>query len=159
MIGRNQCHCRMVLQNDLNEIDTIWSAIEKLLKECDLSRRDLFQINMVVDELFTNIVSYAYPDKGKHDIEVNIAVDRKHLIVEFVDEGIEFNPLEYKEPDICESLQKRQEGGLGIHFCKKMMVDFTYERRDGKNRVQFKKRIKKPGFWEKLFSLRRVHGD
>ena len=159
MICRDKCHSTLVLKNDLNEIDTVWNAVQDLVKDCDLDRRDLFQINMVLDELFTNIVSYAYQDKKEHEIEVNISIKKKYLVVEFVDDGIEFNPVEHKEPDICKSLQKRQEGGLGIHFCRKLMADFTYERLNGKNRVQFKKRIKKPGFLEKLFSYRRVHGN
>ena len=159
MICRHPYHCNLVVKNDLNEIDSIWEAIAKALEKYGLDRRDLFQINLVVDELFTNIVSYAFPDKQPHDIEANICVDKKNLVVEFVDDGKAFNPVAYKEPDLCQSLQERHEGGLGIHFCRKMMAEFTYERRDGKNRVKLKKRIKKPGFLEKLFSLRRVHGD
>ena len=98
MICRHPYHCNLVVKNDLNEIDSIWEAIAKALEKYGLDRRDLFQINLVVDELFTNIVSYAFPDKQPHDIEANICVDKKNLVVEFVDDGKAFNPVAYKEP-------------------------------------------------------------
>ena len=63
MMCRDLYHCKLVVKNDLNEIDSIWGAIANALEKYGLEKRDLFQINLVVDELFTNIVSYAFKDK------------------------------------------------------------------------------------------------
>ena len=157
MMCRDKCHCTLVLKNDLDEIDSVWAAILDVLENFGLDRRDLFQINLVVDELFTNIVSYAYPDKGEHDIEANISIEKKHLVVEFVDDGIEFNPVEFKEPDICESLQKRHEGGLGIHFCRKCNTNCTHERKNGQNHVTCIKRIHKTRSFDKLITYQIIN--
>ena len=150
----------LVLKNDLGEIDSIWATLERVLEEYHLSRKDMFQINLAVEELFTNIVSYAFEDKGPHDIFVNIYVERrKFLVVELMDDGIPFNPADHQDPDMSKPLSQRDEGGLGIHFCKKMMAEFFYERNGKQNKVTFKKRIRKPGFFEKFFSCRRSHGN
>lgn len=155
--GRNQS--TLTVKNNLDEIDCIWSEIETKLKPYCLTKKELFQICLAVDELFTNIVSYAFTDNMEHDIGVNIRIEKKHLVVELEDDGIPFNPLEFTPPDMSEPLCERDEGGLGIHFCRKMMVEFHYERLDGKNRITFKKKIQKPGLLKKIFSCRRNNGN
>ena len=149
----------LTAKNNLDEVDHIWSAIETKLKDCCPTSRELFQINLVVDELFTNIVSYAFKDNKEHDIGVNIRIEKDCLVVEFEDDGIPFNPLEFTPHDMSTPLSERAEGGLGIHFCKRLAAVFSYERQNNKNRVTFKKKIKKPGLLKKIFSCRRNHGN
>ncbi len=150
---------KLTLKNNLDEVKCIWSGIETKLKDCCMTRRELFQINLAVDELFTNIVSYAFEDQKEHDICVNIRIENNHIVVELEDDGIPFNPLEFTPHDLSTPLSERAEGGLGIHFCKRLTAEFCYERQNNKNRVTFKKRIKKPGLLKKLFSCGRNHGN
>lgn len=154
-----QSQLTLKLTNTLDEIDCIWFGIETKLKDYCLTKREQFQINLVVEELFTNIVSYAFEDNNVHDICVNIRIEKKHLVVELEDEGVPFNPLEFTPPDLSAPLSERTEGGLGIYCCKKMIPQLSYERHNNKNRVTIKKRIIKPGLLKKLFSCRSKHGN
>ena len=147
------------LKNNLDEVDSIWAGIETKLKDCCLTRRELFQINLTVDELFTNIVSYAFEDNKEHNIGVNIRIEKNYLVVELEDDGIPFNPLEFTPHGLSDPLSERDEGGLGIHFCKKMTAEFYYERLNNKNRITFKKKIRKHGLLKKIFSCGRNHGN
>ncbi len=156
---KDRSQVALTVKNDLDEIDRIWAAIDTMLKPYCLTRRELFQVRLAVDELFTNIVSYAFTDNRAHDIDVLVCIEKKHLVVTIEDDGIEFNPLEFTPPDMTVPLSERSEGGLGIQFCRKMAVNLYYERRGGKNRVTVEKRIQPPGFFKKLFSCRRTHGN
>ena len=85
-------------------------------------------IEMVFEEIYTNIFSYAYPtDEG--EVEVSIYKEQDDIILKFVDWGIEYNPLEKQDPDINLPPDERPIGGLGIFMVKQTAksVDYKYE--------------------------------
>ena len=98
-------------------------------------------INICLDELFTNTVSYGFEDDLKHFIRFIISLHKNVLTILIEDEGVPFNPLMKKEPEIPADLLDARIGGLGIHIVKKLMDDISYERIDGKNRLTMKKLI------------------
>jgi serine/threonine-protein kinase RsbW len=57
------------------------------------------------------------------------------------DDGIPFNPLEKKDPEIPAELIDVKIGGLGINIVRKLMDDIRYERKQDKNRLMLKKFI------------------
>ena len=62
-------------------------------------------------------------------------------MISFIDEGIAFNPLNKKDPDISLKAEDREIGGLGIYMVKKSMDDVTYQREGNKNILTIRKRI------------------
>ena len=90
-------------------------------------------MHVVIDELLTNIISYAYLDDEKHDIGIKVELSADRLKVSIVDDGIPFNPLGIETPDTELSLEERKIGGLGIHLVRKMMDRVSYRRRIDKN--------------------------
>jgi anti-sigma regulatory factor (Ser/Thr protein kinase) len=94
-----------------------------------------------LDELFTNIVSYGFADDLEHTIRFTINVDNNVLTLNIEDEGIPFNPLEKKDPEIPADLLDARIGGLGIHIVRKLMDDISYKRKRGKNKLTMKKFI------------------
>jgi anti-sigma regulatory factor (Ser/Thr protein kinase) len=90
-------------------------------------------MHLVIDELLTNIISYAYLDDEKHDIEIKVELAANRLKVSMVDDGIPFNPLGKETPDTELSLEERKIGGLGIHLVREMMDRVSYRRRIDKN--------------------------
>jgi anti-sigma regulatory factor (Ser/Thr protein kinase) len=106
-----------------------------------LSEACITDINICLDELFTNIISYGFPDDLEHIVSFTINVDNKVLIVDIEDEGIPFNPLEKKDPEIPTDLIDVKIGGLGIHIVRKLMDDICYKRDQSKNKLTMKKFI------------------
>ena len=90
-------------------------------------------MHVVLDELLTNIISYAYLDDEKHDIGIKVELSADRLKMSMVDDGIPFNPLGLETPDTELSLEERKIGGLGIHLVRKMMDRVSYRRRIDKN--------------------------
>ena len=96
-------------------------------------------IDIAIDELFGNIAHYAYgKDTGEATVRVEVT-EEPSVIITFIDSGIPYNPLEKPDPDVAQSLEERQIGGLGIFMVKKSMDDITYEYKDGQNILRIKK--------------------
>jgi len=63
------------LKNALTELDALFQHIEQFGKSAGLPKKQIFQINLALDELFTNIVSYGYTDKNSHWIDFRLSLD------------------------------------------------------------------------------------
>lgn len=100
------------------------------------------QIEIAVEEIYVNIAHYAYnPEIGDATIRCNIEQDPLKIIIQFLDNGKPFNPLEHKEADISLSAEERDIGGLGIFMVKKSMDDILYSYEHGKNILTIKKHL------------------
>jgi anti-sigma regulatory factor (Ser/Thr protein kinase) len=100
------------------------------------------QIDVAVDELFSNIARYAYaPKSGEATVAFSYDEMAKEVSITFTDTGIPFNPLERSAPDTHVPLERRSIGGLGIHLVRKTMDGMEYEYRDGKNILTIHKLI------------------
>jgi len=97
------------------------------------------EINICLDELFTNIVLYGFKDDLEHIIRFRINLNANALILNIEDNGIPFNPLIKKDSELPADINKANIGGLGIHIVKKLVDDIWYERKRGKNRLTLKK--------------------
>jgi anti-sigma regulatory factor (Ser/Thr protein kinase) len=97
-------------------------------------------VSIAVDEIFTNIASYAYASEtGPATIRIT---EGEIFTLEFEDSGAPFNPLERDDPDITLGLDERKIGGLGIFMTKKLMDCVEYRREDGKNILTIKKTVR-----------------
>ncbi len=97
---------------------------------------------LVVEEMFTNIVNYAYLDKNLHNIDVIIELENDLFSATLIDDGKEFNPLNHTVQDLNAPVEHRQIGGLGIHLMKNIMDEYFYKRENGKNILIIKKNLK-----------------
>lgn len=89
------------------------------------------KIELIGEEIYSNIANYAYPDKNG-EIEVEIIKKGNRIDLKFIDFGIEYNPLDKTDPDINLPTHKRQIGGLGIYMVKNMAdeVSYSYENKN-----------------------------
>jgi anti-sigma regulatory factor (Ser/Thr protein kinase) len=129
------------LKNDLSELETLCQHLHKFGQVSGLSEACVTDINICLDELFTNIVSYGFEDDLGHITRFTMNLNNKVLTLIIEDEGIAFNPLEKKDPEIPADLIDVRIGGLGIHIVRKLMDDIRYKRKQGKNKLTLKKFI------------------
>ncbi|MBR4588005.1 MAG: ATP-binding protein [Lachnospiraceae bacterium] len=126
----------------LDNIETVTDFIDAELERVDCPPKAMMQINIAVDELFSNIARYAYePEKGPATVRVEVGPDSPEVVITFLDHGKPYNPLENEDPDITLSAEERGIGGLGIFMVKKTMDEIEYEYRDGKNILRVKKKL------------------
>ena len=141
MAGTLDEETRIELKNSLSELERLSLALEEFGDRRCLSLKTVMDINLALDEIFTNIVSYGFPDSDDHLIKINLLIEGKELNITVEDDGMPFNPLEIPEPDLNVPLEERKTGGLGIYFVRKMVDELRYERRQGKNVLFLKKKI------------------
>ena len=133
----------LTLEATVANTETVTAFVEDFLNEIGCSMRVITQINVAVDELFSNIANYAYtPNVGEATVTLDMSDDEKTVTVTFTDTGVPYNPLAKKDPDVTLSADERQIGGLGIYMVKKTMDDVTYEFKDGKNILSIIKKVK-----------------
>ena len=124
-----------------DKLHDVLSFVEEELEKHDVSMKTMMAINVAVEEIFVNIAHYAYEGRpGKAVVGMNFDEDNVHIYL--VDNGIPFNPLEMKDPDITAGVDEREIGGLGIYMVKKSMDKCTYERRNNQNVFVMRKAIR-----------------
>ena len=103
-------------------------------KELALMDEALYRkLYVVVDELVTNIVNYAYPDGENDYLDVEIMRGEKLVTIRFRDGGVPFNPLEKAPPDTTLPMSQRPIGGLGILLVIQKVDTIAYEYIDNEN--------------------------
>ena len=119
----------------VDELPNVISFIESELEKFEFSFKIITQFNLVVEELFVNVASYAYKDKndGKCKITIDYDKEKQEVKLSMEDNGIKFNPLEKEDPDTTLSAEDRPIGGLGILLVKKNMDNIEYKYEDNKN--------------------------
>lgn len=127
-------------KNQLTEIERLGQVMAEFAERCQWSPQFLFEVNVSLEELLTNVISYGYDDNQEHEIILRLFFTDGELTAEIEDEGRPFNPLEAAEPDLSQSIEERSIGGLGIYLVRKFMTDVAYKRHDGKNLLILKKK-------------------
>ena len=129
--------------NELNieakpeNMDAVQSFICERIAEC--SQKTVNQIQIAVDEVFSNISYYAY-GSGGGNVTIRIKVG-DNILIEFEDEGVAYNPLSSEEPDITAPLEDRKVGGLGVFLLKKLIDNVDYRREENKNILTLTKNL------------------
>lgn len=116
--------------------------IDEWLESLDCGMKAQTQIDLAVDELFTNIASYAYaPGSGEATIHLNFDEASRVASVTFIDSGVPYDPLQKPDPDVTLSAEEREIGGLGIYMAKKATDKMDYRRENGRNILTIYKKI------------------
>ncbi len=130
------------LKSNLSELDTLCQHLEDFGKKIGLSKKMIFEINLALDELFTNIISYGFNDEDEHSIKITISQQKDELCLCIEDDGVPFNPVDFETSDVACSVENCKIGGLGIHIIRKLMDEICYQRCDDRNMLTLKKKIK-----------------
>jgi anti-sigma regulatory factor (Ser/Thr protein kinase) len=133
---------KLSIENKIENLNKLAEFIENFGEEHELSPKNIFELNLILDELITNIISYAYEDDSDHAIELDINKEKDELKIQLIDDGKEFNPLEKEEVKLDQDLDERKIGGLGIHIVKEKTDEIKYKRESNKNILMLKKKLK-----------------
>jgi sigma-B regulation protein RsbU (phosphoserine phosphatase) len=125
----------LALANQFGEIEKANSAFNEFAETEGIAAPVRRSVNLVLDELLNNVISYAFADEEDHEIEVSFESSNDRLSVTISDDGVPFNPFAGLPPDTGLSIEQREMGGLGIHLVRKMMDEVSYNRRTDRNVV------------------------
>ena len=120
-----------VFNAEVSELQKVQSFVLQTLSDLHLDLKLQNQLNIVIEELFVNVASYAYKNGG--EIEIKVEAKNSEISITFIDSGMKFNPLEMDDPNIDAKAEERRIGGLGIFMVKNMMDDVQYKYEENKN--------------------------
>lgn len=135
--GSEQTLC---VDANLDHYADVIAFIDKLLEQNGCDEENRLRVQLAVDEIFTNIVNYAYDAEGG---KVEIAFSCKDGIAEitFADTGMPYDPLQKDDPDLTLSPEEMQIGGLGVFIAKNNMDAISYRYENNRNILTMSKKI------------------
>lgn len=128
---------KLKLPPSLEAMAEVTAFVEQGMEDAGLPMKLIAQMNIAVDEIFSNIVRYS----GATDATVGVKVSNGVLTLRFADNGLPYDPTATVLPDTTLSAEEREIGGLGLLMVKKFMDTVEYEYHDGLNILTLKKKI------------------
>jgi serine/threonine-protein kinase RsbW len=123
----------------LKEVDRVRDFLRQAIADLPFDDEDRLKVELALHEICVNIVRYAYPRGRQGDMVVRIWRGEGSLFIEVRDQGIPFNPVRKKAPNLVLKLRRGTPGGLGVYFFKTLMDGLSYRRTDGQNILTVRK--------------------
>ena len=113
----------------LDKLPEATGFFEDILSAANAPMKVIAQVNVAVDEIFSNIARYS----GATAATLGCSLADGRMTLRFSDNGRPYDPTGKPDPDTTLSAEERDIGGLGIFMVKKIMDEVTYEYVDGLN--------------------------
>ncbi len=126
---------RLEVEPDLKNLEAVTALAEEQLTAKGAPFKVISQINIAIDEIFSNIVRYGRATR----IRVECVMEDSRITLRFADDGTPYDPTKTRDPDISLSAEERDFGGLGIYMVKKTMDALRYEFKNEKNVLTLEK--------------------
>lgn len=131
----------LCIGNAIADLERIVTLVERFGAANNISQDITNALNVSLDELLNNTISYGYDDELAHSIAVKLSLVGGYVIAEIQDDGKPFDPRESSSRPIEGSLRTRTVGGLGVRFVRALMDELDYERVGRYNIVKIKKKL------------------
>ena len=123
----------LTIVNHVPELRRMSLWLDAASRQLGLPAEWIFKFDLCADEAVTNIISYAFPDDGMHEIFLRLSLIGSLASLEIEYDGIPFNPFDAPEHVQPASLEEAEVGGLGIELMRRNMDECNYVRRNCKN--------------------------
>lgn len=132
--------CTVVAEPCDEECPRLQAAARAAAGSCSagvISAASTQAIDLVVEELFINIVRHAFPDGNPVPVRARFALDeaRGALHIVLADAGVPFDPTEPPAPRVSGDGADLEPGGLGILLVRSKTEALWYRREGGFNVV------------------------
>ncbi|MHC4070638.1 MAG: SpoIIE family protein phosphatase [Planctomycetota bacterium] len=125
----------LIAKFDLAEIDRVNDAFNQFAESHSISASIKQKVNIALDDLLNNVISYAHENSQGHEIEIGFDYSQGRLVITVSDDGIPFNPFDRVGPDTTLSIEERELGGLGVLLVTELMDEYAYQRNRDSNVV------------------------
>jgi serine/threonine-protein kinase RsbW len=129
----------IVIRNKIADLAALTTAMERIGAEYGMPENSLIKLQVALDEVVSNVIKYAWPEAGAHDIEIRITARDDSVEVEIIDDGRMFDPRGAPKRDKPPSGQKPQPGGVGVQMTKQLVDGIGYARIGNRNHTTLTK--------------------
>lgn len=131
------------LKNQVGELERVNQFVDNIADELGLDMELKMNLNLVLEEMVSNVIFYAYPEGKAADIELVAESDGSKLTFVLSDRGKAFDPTLKADADPDVNPAEREIGGMGIYIVKNIMNEVSYQRLEGQNLLTMTKTIEK----------------
>jgi anti-sigma regulatory factor (Ser/Thr protein kinase) len=120
----------LVLNNTMAAIEDGRLAILSHLEPRDLSPRVINRLEVILEEVISNIVRHGFHRGSDQAIVLTVALTPSAIALTFEDDGTPFDPLSAPLPKPFTSLEDAVPGGQGLVLLRRLATHLRYERLD-----------------------------
>ena len=103
----------ITVEAKIENVDKVTEFVNEVLEEKECPLKVQMQLDVAIDEIFGNIAYYAYgKGSGNATIQIEMEDNPPKITLIFIDQGIPYNPLENKDPDIHWTLKTEKLADL-----------------------------------------------
>jgi serine/threonine-protein kinase RsbW len=129
----------IVIRNNIANLAALTTAMELVGAEYGMPEKSLFQVQVALDEMVSNVIKYAWPEPNAHDIEIRITARDDRVEVEIIDDGRMFDPRDAPERDEPLPGRRPRQGGIGVQMTKQLVERIDYARIGNRNHTTLTK--------------------
>ena len=120
----------------------IRDLVDRTAKEVGLDAREIYQVQLAVDEACSNIVEHGYSGEGRGNIECRCENRGDGIEIVIRDWSAGFDPNGVPEPKLTQDVQHVKPRGAGVYLIRKLMdeVDFNFSKERGNTLTIFKRK-------------------
>jgi len=127
--------------SDIQEIPRIRKELSDLAQSWTIPESELRQISVIIEEIFSNIVRFAFNDTEMHMIDIRMQYAERNISIDIIDDGIPFNPLEYRQDPISDPATSGT-GGMGLTLVRTFSDSIVYKRTPQNNHLSIIKTVR-----------------
>lgn len=105
----------------------ISSFVREYSENLPFSHKQVYEIDLAVDEAVSNIIDHSYKNLPRGDVRFKVSHTDEAMTIVLADDGkaVEFSKV--PKPDLTSPLAERSERGLGVFLIHQMMDEVYYE--------------------------------
>ena len=131
----------LTIKNEESELMKVSGFVEEIVDELGLDMELAMNLQLVLEEMVSNVIFYAYPEGTSSEITLVAESDGKELTFVLSDSGKPFDPTAQEDPDLDVDPMDREQGGMGILIVKNIMNEVSYQRLGDTNQLTMKKKL------------------
>jgi serine/threonine-protein kinase RsbW len=112
---------------DFINLDSIRDFVGETAEQAGFSSKEVYSIQLAVDEACSNVIEHAYEGIPNGDIEITCDVLSDRMSIVIHDHGREFDISKVRKPNLSRELHEREVGGLGVFLIRKLMDEVRFD--------------------------------
>ena len=116
------------LRAELSELQRLNAEVEAWCNQLERPKEDMFRIQFLLEELFVNAITHGQLPGRNLWAHLTLTAEPDKVDIDWIDNGVAFNPLESPNANPDASLEERTPGGWGLTMLRQRCKHAQYQR-------------------------------